>query len=145
MAPTIFFHISTSFCYDSKLHYIIRAEYHTENIFAIKFYCKKDKRSDFKYNKIINKHNSSTVLKILNTCLSVVPMLLQLSPNCNFALLSSRSVDFSSSKRLTEGLPQNQRFRIYSRLPLKITFSSKDLRKIHSNTGGFFIRQLAKL
>ena len=103
---------------------------------AYQFYCKKDKRSDFKYNKIINKHNSSTVLKILNTCLSVVPMLLQLSPNCNFALLSSRSVDFSSSKRLTEGLPQNQRFRIYSRFIQErignITFTHFAYEKISS-------------
>lgn len=132
----LFSYIYKFFCSDSKLHYIIRAEYHTENIFAIKFYCKKDKRSDFKYNKIINKNSSSTVLKILKTCLSLVPTLLQLFPNCNFALLSSRSVDFSSSKRLTEGLPQNQRFRIYSRFIQErignVTFTHFTYEKISS-------------
>ena len=90
-------------------------EYHTENVFAIKFYCKKDKKSKFKYNKIINKNKYSTVIKIFETCLSLIPQLLELQPNCSFALLSSRSIDFSNPRKLTEGLTRNQRFRVYTR------------------------------
>lgn len=111
----LFTFIYKFFCTESKLHYIIRAEYHSENVFAVKFYCKKDRRSDHKYNKIINKNNYSTVIKIFETCLSLLPEFLELYPGCSFALLSSRSIDFSNPKKLTEDLPKNQRFRIYTR------------------------------
>lgn len=111
----LFTFIYKFFCTDTKLHYIIRAEYHRENVFAIKFYCKKDKRSKYKYNKIINKNKYSTVLKIFQTCLAIIPQLLSQYPNCNFAILSSRSIDFSNPKKLTENLQKNQRFRIYTK------------------------------
>ena len=39
----------------TKYHYVIRAEYHEEDVFAMKFYCKKDRKSDTKYAKIINR------------------------------------------------------------------------------------------
>ena len=32
---------------ETYLHYIIRAEYHTENVFAVKFYSKKDRKSQY--------------------------------------------------------------------------------------------------
>jgi hypothetical protein len=34
---------------------LIRAEYHTEHVFALKFYAQKDSKSDFKYSNIINR------------------------------------------------------------------------------------------
>ena len=46
--------------------------------------------------------------------MSLIPELLKLYPDCHFAFMSSRSVDFSNSKKLTEALPKNQRFRIYT-------------------------------
>ena len=100
---------------ETNLHYIIRAEYHTENIFAVKFYSKKDRRSQYKYNKIINKNTYTSVINILETCTSLIPILLEKHPNCSFALSSARSIDFSNPKKLTEHLEENQRFRIYSR------------------------------
>lgn len=111
----LFTYIYKFFCIDSKLHYIIRAEYHNENIFAVKFYCKKDKRSNFKYNKIINKHPYKSVIGIFNTCFSLIPELLTLHPGCSFAILSSRTVDLTNPNKLTERMPRNQRFRVYSR------------------------------
>lgn len=103
------------FCTEAKLNYVIRAEYHNEKVFGIKFYCKKDRRSNFKYNKIINRNNYTTVIKIFETCLYLIPELLKLYPGSHFALMSSRSVDFSNSKKLTEALPKNQRFRVYTK------------------------------
>lgn len=94
----------------TKLHYIIRAELHTGDVFAIKFYCKKDKRSDYKYNKIVNR---GYALRILQTCLSLVIEILKDYPYANFAIYSSRSIDFSNPKKLTENLEENQRYRIY--------------------------------
>lgn len=95
--------------------YVIRAEYHTENVYAIKFYCKKDKRSDHKYNKIINKNKFTTVIKIFETCLFLIPELLNQFHNCSFIIYSSRTIDFSNPKKLTENLYENQRFRVYSK------------------------------
>lgn len=102
-------------CSETKLNYIIRAEYHTENVFAVKFYCKKDRSSDFKYNKIINKNNYSTVINIFGTCLCLIPEILKFYPDTSFAIMSSRTVDFSNPKKLTESLPKNQRFRVYTK------------------------------
>lgn len=95
---------------DTRLHYILRADYHTGDVFAIKFYCKAHRKSDFKYNIIVNR---GYCLKILNTCLSVLPELLRNYPNSSFALYSARSVDLSTSQKLTEDIKENQRYRIY--------------------------------
>ena len=35
--------------------YIIRAEYHELDVYAIKFYCKQFRHSDFKYSKIVSR------------------------------------------------------------------------------------------
>ena len=110
----LFTYIYKFFCTDIKLHYIIRAEYHNGNVIALKFYCKKDRGSDYKYNKIINKNTFKTVVKILDTCISLIPTLLDKHPDCSFGLCSARSIDFSNPKKLTEHLPNNQRFRVYS-------------------------------
>lgn len=111
----LFTYIYKFYCLESKLHYIIRAEYHSEDVFAVKFYCKKDRKSDYKYNKILNKHSYSVVIRIFKTCLSIVPKLLQEYPNCSFAIVSSPTIDISTSKKLTENIIKNQRFRVYSR------------------------------
>lgn len=103
------------FVEEIKLHYIIRAEYHNENVIALKFYCKKDKKSPYKYNKIINKCNYTTVIKILETCMLLIPKFLELHPRCSFALCSSRTIDFANPNKLTEAIKENQRFRVYSR------------------------------
>lgn len=92
----------------TKYHYILRAEYHEENVFAIKFYCKKDKRSDYKYSKIINKGD---IGNILMSCALVLPLLLNEYPTASFAFAGARSIDFKSRK--VENYITNQRFRIY--------------------------------
>lgn len=113
MVPTIFLRISTSSFVRKQTTYVIRAEYDNENIMALKFYCKKDRRSKYKYNKIINKGSFSSVINILDTCTSLIPILLEKHPDCSFGLCSSRSIDFTNPKKLTEHLQSNQRFRIY--------------------------------
>lgn len=75
---------------------------------ALKFYCKKDKRSKYKYNKIINKGD---VGNILVTCIKVIPLLLKIYPNASFGFAGARTIDFKSKK--AEGHSNNQRFRTY--------------------------------
>jgi hypothetical protein len=93
----------------TKYHYILRAEYHEEDVFAIKFYCKKDKTSKYKYNKIVNKGD---IGNILITCITVIPLLLKIHPNASFGFAGARTIDNRSKK--VEGYSNNQRFRTYS-------------------------------
>ncbi|MGN6530349.1 MAG: hypothetical protein ACTHK0_01170, partial [Ginsengibacter sp.] len=46
----------------TKYFYILHADYHEGDFFAVKFYCKKDRHSDFKYSKIINKGDVGNIL-----------------------------------------------------------------------------------
>jgi len=110
----LFTYIYKFWCEETKLHYIVRAECHKEDVIALKFYCKKDKRSKYKYNKIINRGSFRSVTRILNTCTTLIPIFLEKYPHCSFALCSARSIDFSNPRKLTEYLQNNQRYRIYT-------------------------------
>ena len=113
----------------TKYNYIINADYHQEDVFAVKFYCKKDKRSIYKYSKIVNKGD---LPNILMTCAKIVPVLLLHFPNASFGFASARTVDIASKK--AESFKNNQRFRIYRQLiPLKfgnLTFAHYEYEEI---------------
>lgn len=95
----------------TKLHYILRADYHQEHVFALKFYAQKDSHSDYKYSKIINKGD---IFNILITCLRTVPLILNEYPGASFGFIGARSID-PVSKR-AEGYENTQRFRVYSQI-----------------------------
>ncbi len=96
-------------------HYIVRAEYHQGNVFAIKFYCKKDRKSDFKYSKIVNKGD---VGNIMMSCAKVIPILLKLNMTASFGFAASRSID--NLNKTIEYYSQTQRYRLYRyMIPLK--------------------------
>lgn len=95
----------------TKYWYVLRADYHEENVFAVKFYAQRHKHSDHKYSKLTNKGD---VIGILITCLSVIPLLLQEQPGASFGFIGSRTID-RASKRV-EGYSKTQRFRVYRRI-----------------------------
>lgn len=95
----------------TRYFYIIRAEYHAEDVFAIKFYCKKDRGSEYKYSKITNKGD---VGNILITCAKIIPIILQLHPTASFGFVGARTLDRLSGK--VENYNNNQRFRVYSKI-----------------------------
>ena len=113
----------------TKYFYILNADYHNEDAFAIKFYCKKDRGSIYKYSKIINKGD---LPNILVTCAKVIPLLLEKYPTASFAFGASSSVD--SKNNLQEPLAKNQRFEVYtylvSRKIGRVTFKHKKFPKI---------------
>ncbi len=115
-------HVFKFFSPKTRYHYIIRAEFHKEEVFAIKFYCKKDRRSDFKYSKIVNKGD---IGNIVISCLKVIPILLQEYPKASFGFVGARSYDSSTS--LVEPISKTQRFVIWSEVVKKkigqVTFS----------------------
>lgn len=105
----------------TRYFYIVRAEYHDGDVFAIKFYCKKDRRSEFKYSKIVNKGDLGNVIM---SCAKVIPMLLVDFPQASFAFAASPSID---RKGRIEPAGTTQRFRLYCyMIPLKfgtVTFA----------------------
>ena len=88
--------------------YIVRAEYHTTNVFTIKFYCKKDRSSDYKYSLIKNKGDLGNIIM---TCAKVIPLLLNQFPAASFAFSAARSFDTRS--KTIEPLCRTQRYRLY--------------------------------
>ncbi|MBO9570832.1 MAG: hypothetical protein J7497_01270 [Chitinophagaceae bacterium] len=99
----------------TKYHYIVRAEQHENNVFAIKFYCKKDRKSDFKYAKIINRGDLGNIIM---SCAHVIPLLLQQFANASFAFAAARSVDFRN--KLIENIECTQRYKLYAyMIPVK--------------------------
>lgn len=98
----------------TKLSYVLSADLHTHEVIAIKFYCKKDKTSDYKYSRIINKGD---VQNIIITCIKVIPLLLEIHPRASFGFAASRTVD--SKNKLVEGREMNQRFKTYTNVALR--------------------------
>lgn len=88
--------------------YIIRAELHKHNVFAVKFYAARDRKLESKYSRLTNRRDAA---KVIITCASVLPLLLEKYSNASFAFNSSRTIDIHSDK--IEGPLNNQRFRIY--------------------------------
>lgn len=96
-------------------HYIVRAEQHEHDVFAIKFYCKKDRKSEYKYSKIVNKGDLGNIIM---SCAKLIPVLLKAFPAASFSFAASRSVDTQSLS--VEDLGKTQRYRLYSyMIPLK--------------------------
>jgi len=106
----------------TKYIYILNADYHEEDVFAIKFYAKKDRHSDYKYSRLTNKGD---VANILISCLKVIPIILQNYPGASFGFIGARTID-KVSKRV-EGFNNTQRFRVYRKIvELKIGFHTFD-------------------
>lgn len=91
----------------TKYFYIVRADYHEGDIFAIKFYCKKDRRSENKYAKIVNRGDLGNIIM---SCARLIPLLLESYPVASFAFAASPSVD---SKGRKEPINMTQRYRLY--------------------------------
>lgn len=92
-------------------NYIIHADYHEENIFAVKFYAQPHRKSDYKYSKLTNRGDVSN---ILITCLNVIPLILADYPSASFGFIGSRTIDTNS--KTVEDYRNTQRFRVYSEL-----------------------------
>jgi hypothetical protein len=106
-----FTHILTFYSSKNGLKYVVNIEEYEEELFAIKFYPKCLKRSEFKYNKIINKGD---VINVLMTCASVIPYILRENKNASFGFVGSRTIN--STNNFVESFNENKRYRIYSDL-----------------------------
>ena len=92
-----------------KSNYIVRAEQHNNDFFAVKFYAKQHRKSERKYNIVVNKGD---VANILITCAKVIPSILQKFPLASFGFIGSRTIDIYSGK--VENFDNNQRYKLYS-------------------------------
>ena len=105
-------HIFTFYSSSNGLKYVINLEEYKEELFAIKFYPKCLRKSDYKYNTIINKGD---VINVLMTCASVIPYILRMNINASFGFVGSRTIDAAKNKFI-EDFSVNKRYRIYSNL-----------------------------
>jgi len=92
----------------TRYAYILHADYHVEDVFALKFYAQKDSKDDYKYSRITNKGD---VFNILISCLRVIPIILNDYPTASFGFIGSRTIDRVSGT--VEDYQNNQRFRVY--------------------------------
>jgi hypothetical protein len=95
----------------TKYQYILHADYHRGDVFALKFYVKLHRHSEYKYSRITNRGD---IGNILVTCAKVVPLLLKDYPTSSFCFAASRTIDPVTHR--VENIPTNQRFKTYTYL-----------------------------
>lgn len=92
----------------TRLKYIIRAEYHEEDVFCIKFYPTSLKHSEKKYSLLTNRHDVSRIIKTVS---GVIVELLKEYPGACFAFYASPI--FDSNTRRFEAGSCNKRYKVY--------------------------------
>lgn len=118
----------------TKFHYIVYADYHRYNFIAIKFYCKKDRKSSRKYSNIINKGDVSNILV---TCAKCISELLKIHPQASFGFIGSRTIDHYSNK--IEGIKSNQRFKLYKYHIPQLIGNQTFLHKSYPNISAYLL------
>lgn len=106
------------------MQYILLADYHDNDFFALKFYPKPFRKSTKKYSLITNRGDLGN---IVITCLKVIPLLLEKYPTASFGFAGARSFDPVNKKKNKKGktigrweqLEENQRFKVYSAIVRK--------------------------
>lgn len=126
-------HIYSFFSDQTKLKYILLVEEHDFDFYALKFYAKCHRKSDRKFNIIINKGD---VFNILITCVKVIPILLEENPNASFGILGSRTI---TKENFVEPESNNKRFKIYSQLIPIVIGSNIFLHKEFPSLSGYLL------
>ena len=94
---------------DNNQRYIVRAEYHREDVFGIKFYAKNHEQSEKKYQLVTNyKHP----IRVFITCAIVLPILKSEFETASFGFIGARSI---IKDAIIEDKRENVRFKIYTK------------------------------
>lgn len=128
-------HIFTFQSQSNGLKYVINVEEYNEDLYAIKFYPKCLRKSDFKYNKIINKGD---VINVLMTCASVIPYFLAINSNASFGFVGSRTIN-SETYTFVENYIDNKRYRIYSYLIKEVIGDKTFVHIEYENISGYLL------
>lgn len=105
----------------TKHKYVVLAEYFECNVFSIKFYSKRHRKSDRKYNFVINRGD---IFKIIQTCIELIIELIRSHPGSSFGFIASRSIEQISERE--EPLEKNQRHQVYKRYIARIGYENFD-------------------
>jgi hypothetical protein len=111
-APYISRYIFTFVSSRKKLRFVIEIDEFEHNFYAIKFYPKHLKKSVDRYNLITN---NGDVIRILLSCASSIPIILEKNKLASFGFVGSR-IKSKKNKSFSESFYQNKRYRIYSTL-----------------------------
>jgi len=95
----------------TKLKYVATAEYYEHNVYGVKFYAKKDRRSIYKYNKIVNKGDFGNIVM---TVMRLIQQIYERDDTASFFFQGAGTVD-SKSQRV-EGFKNTQRYIVYSHI-----------------------------
>lgn len=129
----------------NKWNYILRAEYHKGDVFAVKFYAQQHSKSDYKYSKITNNND---VINILVTTAKIIPLLLADYPEASFGFTGARTLDEKSQK--VENYEKNQRFRVYRNIITELignkTFTHYEYEQISGYLliNNYFLKNITK-
>jgi hypothetical protein len=118
----------------TQFHYIINVDEHEGNVFAVKFYCKRDRKLDDKYRRIVNKND---VANILITCLKVVPEILGTCSDASFCFMGMQSIDPVTNT--LEPLENTQRFKIYTTVVQRLIGIETFEHFQYSNISGYLL------
>lgn len=135
-------HIFSFFAYSKKykcfFKYIIRAEKY-QDCFAIKYYCARSKHSDYKYSRVLNLFSATETKRIMETCASVIPIILNIYPDVSFVFNGSRTQDLGN---YVENPFRTQRYRIYIELVRRL-FGNEvfDIRYFDDSSSCIFVNR----
>jgi hypothetical protein len=118
----------------NNLKYIIIADYHDNDIFAIKFFPRNHKFNKNKY-KIIT--NDGDVINILKTCVDLMILLFNKYPSVSFCFMGEPIYDEISKKQ--ENHNYNTRYRIYSNMISRLISVDKFEHIAFNDLSGYFL------
>lgn len=99
-----------------KTRYIARAEVYGECI-AVKFY-PQSTDEDHRYSISTNRFTTKGALRVIITCASLIPYMMELYPNASFVIKASEGIDLQTNMEEPES--NNQRFRIYRNVLMSV-------------------------
>ncbi len=111
-SPHISRYIFTFISSTKKLQFVIEIDEFEHNFYALKFYPKHLKKSADRYNLITN---NGDVIRILLSCASSIPIILEKNKLASFGFVGSRTRS-KKNRSFSESFYQNKRYRIYSTL-----------------------------
>lgn len=98
--------------YNCLFKYIVRVE-KFQDCYAIKYYCTRNKHSEYKYSRVLNFFSAMEVKRIMSVAASVIPKILAVDACASFAFNGSRTYDRAD---YIEKPQSTQRYRIYQEI-----------------------------
>lgn len=101
-------YVFTFYASHTGVHYVVNADEHYHNVYAVKFYAKHQRHHENRYQLLTNRGH---VGRILQTLVDIVRYILQMDNRASFAMIGMRSID--AELEIIEPPQPSQRYRLY--------------------------------